>query len=89
MDHVTIDQSFISQIVELAKDMESQYQIDFGMMNVDEDQLYHLIASSVSDKVLNNPEMSHQEQLMMALATATVLVVENFVLNYHLHSKNS
>ena len=64
-------------LVELAKEVESEDPIDWGMLAVDEDTAYRLIASQVIEIYNTN------DQLTM-LASITKLIVENFVLNLKL-----
>lgn len=59
----------------LAKEVEGGDPIDWGMLQVDEDTTYDLIASQVVEKF-----GSDIDRLTM-LSTITKLVVENFVLN--------
>lgn len=62
-------------IAMLAKEVEGGDPIDWGMLQVDEDTTYDLIASQVVEKF-----GSDIDRLTM-LSTITKLVVENFVLN--------
>jgi hypothetical protein len=67
----------IESLIELAKEVESQDPIDWGMLAVDEDTAYRVIASQVMEMYNTN------DQLTM-LASITKLIVENFVLNLKL-----
>lgn len=67
----------VDQLVELAKEVESEDPIDWGMLAVDEDSAYRLIASQVIELYNSN------DQITM-LASITKLIVENFVLNLKL-----
>jgi len=67
----------VDMLVELAKEVESEDPIDWGMLAVDEDTAYRLIASQVIEIYNTN------DQLTM-LASITKLIVENFVLNLKL-----
>lgn len=62
-------------IAMLAKEVEGGDPIDWGMLQVDEDTTYDLIANQVVEKF-----GSDIDRLTM-LSTITKLVVENFVLN--------
>jgi hypothetical protein len=70
----------VESLVELAKEVESQDPIDWGMLSVDEDTAYRVIASQVIEMYNTN------DQLTM-LASITKLIVENFVLNLKLAQK--
>lgn len=71
----------VDDLVELAKEVEVTDPIDWGMLNINEDDAYRLIALSVIEQFSLN---SSQTTL---LATITKLVVENFVLNLKLMNK--
>lgn len=70
----------VDQLVELAKEVEKKNEIDWGMLSVDEDTAYRLIAANVLE-IFNTTD-----QITM-LATVTNLIVENFVLNLKLLQK--
>ena len=67
----------VEQLVELAKEVESEDPIDWGMLAIDEETAYRIIASQVLEIYNTN------DQLTM-LASITKLIVENFVLNLKL-----
>ena len=67
----------VDQLVELAKEVENEDPIDWGMLSIDEDTAYRIIASQVLEIYNTN------DQLTM-LASITKLIVENFVLNLKL-----
>lgn len=67
----------VDQLVELAKEVESEDPIDWGMLAIDEDTAYRVIASQVVELYNSN------DQITM-LASITKLIVENFVLNLKL-----
>jgi len=67
----------VEQLVELAKEVENEDPIDWGMLSIDEDTAYRIIASQVLEIYNTN------DQLTM-LASITKLIVENFVLNLKL-----
>jgi len=71
-------------LVALAKEVEIEDPIDWGMLNVNEDDAYRLIATSVIEQ-FNEPWHINNQTAM--LATITKLIVENFVLNLKLMSK--
>lgn len=68
----------VEDIVTLAKEVDSEDPIDWGMLPIDEDTAFNVIASGVIEKFKDN-------DMRVALAVITKLVVENFVLNVKLH----
>lgn len=70
----------VETLVELAKEVENEDPIDWGMLSIDEDTAYKIIASQVLEIYNTN------DQLTM-LASITKLIVENFVLNLKLAQK--
>jgi hypothetical protein len=70
----------LEQLVELAKEVENTDPIDWGMLQVDEDTVYRLIASQVLELYNTNDQVT-------MLASITKLIVENFVLNMKLLQK--
>jgi hypothetical protein len=67
----------VDQLVELAKEVENADPIDWGMLAIDEDNAYRLIASQVIEIYNTNDQVT-------MLASITKLIVENFVLNLKL-----
>jgi hypothetical protein len=67
----------VETLVELAKEVENEDPIEWGMLSIDEDTAYKIIASQVLEIYNTN------DQLTM-LASITKLIVENFVLNLKL-----
>lgn len=72
----------IDELVQLVGEIETQDPIDWGMLNISEDEAVRLIAIDVLEMFNTNQE-SHDRQLIM-LSTITKLVLENFVLNLQL-----
>jgi hypothetical protein len=72
----------VDQLVELAKEVETKNEIDWGMLNVDEDTAYRLIAANVL-------ELFNTTDQITMLASITNLIVENFVLNLKLLQKEN
>lgn len=70
----------VETLVELAKEVENEDPIDWGMLSIDENTAYKVIASQVLEIYNTN------DQLTM-LASITKLIVENFVLNLKLAQK--
>ena len=77
--------NLVEQIVELAKEIESESPIDFGMLRVDEDAAYNLVANQAIEIYLSNPK---EQRDMILLATTVRLMVENFVLNLEKVKRN-
>lgn len=80
-----MSQATVAQIAELAMETELTDPIDWGMLSVDELTAYKLIASSVLERF---DSVGSDDKLIVAQATITKLIVENFVLNLKLESKN-
>jgi hypothetical protein len=73
----------VNLVAELAQEVDKEDPIDFGMLQLDEGSVWHLMSVNVVEKYL---EMSDDRVVM--LATITKLLVENFILNYKLmHGK--
>jgi|AntAceMinimDraft_1070359.scaffolds.fasta_scaffold67096_2 hypothetical protein len=77
---------FVNILVELAQEMEIKDSIDFGMLNIKEQDAFELMASTVVDQFESLPE--EQRELVM-LASLVKLLVENFVLNIRLNGVNT
>jgi hypothetical protein len=69
--------NLIETIVSLAKEIESEDPIDFGMLDIDEELSYHLIANKFIEVYLSNDK---DDRDTILLATAVKLAVENFAL---------
>lgn len=69
----------IEEIIELAKEVEMEDPIDWGYLNISEDDAYRLMASSIYEMFENF--LDEEDSYKIMLATITKLVVENFVLN--------
>lgn len=76
--------NLINQLVELAMEIESEDQIDFGMLRIDERNAYELMANGVLESYLSNDKDTRD---MILLATVVKLTVENLVLNLTLLNK--
>lgn len=74
----------VKQLAELAKEADLKDPVDWGLLTVDEDTAYKLMATSVLEQFSGIKE---HEQLTVAMATITKLLVENFVLNLRLEGK--
>ena len=75
----------LDELVALAHEIENTDPIDWAMLNVSEQDSYRLLASGLLEHIqsIDDPE----SRLNILLATATKLLVENFVLNIKLLSK--
>ena len=76
--------TLVEQIVELAKEIEHEDPIDWGMLNIDEDEAFMLIAPSVLENYLLLDKDSRD---IMLLSMVLKLTVENFALNVKLMQK--
>ena len=76
--------TFVEQIIELAKEIEHEDPIDWGMLNIDEDEAFKLIAPGV---LTNYLLLDKDSRDIMMLSTIVKLTVENFALNVKLMQK--
>jgi hypothetical protein len=76
--------TLVEQIVELAKEIEHEDPIDWGMLNIDENEAFMLLAPSVLENYLS---MDKYNRDIMMLSTILKLTVENFALNIKLMQK--
>jgi hypothetical protein len=77
--------NLVEQLVELAKEIETEDPIDFGMLRVDEDVEFTLMATCVLEMYLNNDP---EDRDMILLATVVKLTVENFCLQLEKVKRN-
>lgn len=75
----------VDEIALLAQEVEITDPIDWDMLNVDENTSYKLMAISVLEMF---QKIEKDQQLVIALASVTKLLVENFVLNLKLETRN-
>lgn len=75
----------INELVALAQEIEHTDPIDWGYLNVGEEQAYRLMAAGMLEYCQSLD--TDEERLHMLLATAVKLSVENFVLNLKLLEK--
>jgi hypothetical protein len=73
---------YVGILVDLAQEIDIKDSIDWGMLNVNEQQAFELMANSVVDQIHSLPE--DQREIIM-MASLTKLLVENFVLNARLN----
>lgn len=72
------------QLAELAKEVEITDPIDWGYLSIEETQAYELMASHVLEL---GSDIEPEKRLPIMMAVVTKLLVENFVLNIKLESK--
>lgn len=70
-----------SMLVDLAMQAELTDPIDWAQLSMEERQAYTLMATSVIEQMNSLPD---DQRVMIAMATMTKLLVENFVLNVKL-----
>jgi len=70
---------YINHIAELAKEVEVEDPIDWGIIPISEDVTYRMMTTSVLEQF---GDMTQQRDIM--IATIVKLVVENFILNLRL-----
>ena len=70
-----------TMLVDLAMQAELTDPIDWGQLSMEERQAYTLMATSVIEQMNSLPD---DQRVMVAMATMTKLLVENFVLNVKL-----
>ena len=75
----------IDELISLAKEVEAEDSIDWGMLNISEDDAYKLIAADVLEMANSWGEGEDKEIVM--LVTITKLVLENFVLNLKIQQR--
>ena len=76
-----ITQEQVDWLVDLARECETADPIDWGTLQVTEDQAYQMMASNLLDQMA---ALDEDQRLHISLATTTKLLVENFVLNLKL-----
>ena len=76
-----VKQEDVDFLVELAMECELSDPIDWGMLHITEEQAYQMMASQLLEQFGN---VNKEDLMPVILATATKLLVENFVLNLQL-----
>jgi len=79
-----VDPRLVDVLVDLAKEVELGDPIDWGYVNIGEDEAYKIIALGLIEHIESLPQ---DQQLTALYATAIKLSVENLVLNLKLLSK--
>lgn len=75
----------VKDLAELAKEASKIDPIDWKGLQISEDHAYELMASNVLDQFSNLPETN---RMIIALATITKLLVENFLLNVKINNNH-
>lgn len=75
----------VDELIELTKEVDGEDHIDWGMLNIDENEAIRLIAINVLD-MFHEWSLSEEKEIIM-LVTITKLILENFCLNLKLHGK--
>lgn len=75
----------VDQLIEIAREVETQDPIDWGMLAIDEEQAYRLIALNLVEIFKTVSEHDHD---MILMSMIVKLTVENFVLNLKLLGKH-
>jgi hypothetical protein len=76
-----VKQEDVDFLVDLAMECELSDPIDWGMLHITEQQAYQMMASQLLEQFDN---VNKKDMIPVILATATKLLVENFVLNLQL-----
>jgi len=76
----------VGKIIELAKTLDIQDNINWTGLNIGESDVYEMMASSVIDQMYSLPQ-DHKESVSMA--TITKLLVENFILKIRLEEEKT
>ena len=71
----------VAFLVDLAMEVELEDPIDWGLLRITEKQAYQMMASQLLEQF---DEVTKADLIPVILATATKLLVENFVLNLKL-----
>lgn len=75
----------LQTVVDIAKQIELENPIDWGMLEIDEDNTYNMLGSSVLERIEQIKNDSDYDELLAGMIVC--LVVENFVLNTKLLQK--
>ena len=80
-----VDRITPAQLADLAMHADLSEPIDWGMLELREEDVFAMIAAQVLDMIQKTEDTD--DQLIIALASLTKLTVENFVLTLRLHGK--
>lgn len=75
----------LDELISLTKEVESEDPIDWGMLNISEEDAIKLIALGVLE-MFENIESGPEKEVVM-ISTITKLVLENFVLHLKTQGK--
>ena len=75
-----------SQLADLAMHIDQVDPIDWGMLNIKEEDAFLMMAQQVLETLRDTDD---EKQLIVAAASLTKLTVENFILNTQLYQKTS
>jgi len=75
----------VDQLIEISREVETEDPIDWGMLAVDEDEAYRLIALNLVEMFEN---INYQDRDTVLMSMIVKLTVENFVLNLKLLGKH-
>lgn len=78
-----IDKITPAELAELAQEQEITDPIDWGMLAIDEEDAYLMMALSTLEIM---QKQNDEQQAIVAAVSLTKLMVENFVLNLKLQS---
>jgi hypothetical protein len=71
----------VKQLAQLAMESDTTDPLDWGLLNIKEEDAFLMMASNVLQQIESIPE---EQRAVVAMATMTKLLVENFVLNLRL-----
>ena len=82
MEEDSIDNEItIKQLAELAMEGDMVHPIEWSLLNMSEQKAFEMMAGNVLEQLTNLPE---DQRAVVAMASMTKLLVENFVLNLRL-----
>jgi len=82
---MAVSSEYIDHIVDLAKEVESEDAIDWGLTSINEEEAFRLMALNVVELMFDKYGQPGMRDVF--LATIVKLVVENFVLNLKLKER--
>jgi|TARA_Y100000389_G_C17372038_1_gene469564 hypothetical protein len=81
-----MNQETITQLAELAQESNMAMDVDWQGMNISKDEIFKHMASNVLQQL---ETVSENERAVVAMATMTKLLVENFIYNAMLQGNQS
>jgi len=75
----------VDQLIEIAREVETEDPIDWGMLAINENEAYRLIALNLVE-IFENVNYQDRDTVLMSMIVK--LTVENFVLNLKLLGKH-